>query len=121
MHDMLFEHQDALEDADLLRYAESLGLDRERIARELEAGAYTKAVRDDFRSGVRSGVNGTPTFFVNGVRYDGSWADEASFIRALREAARPATRDVGSAADARESAQTGASEATWRAAVDEAR
>jgi protein-disulfide isomerase len=42
-------------------------------------------VRDDFRSGVRSGVNGTPTFFVNGARYEGTWANEESFIRALRE------------------------------------
>ncbi|MDB4874300.1 MAG: Periplasmic thiol:disulfide interchange protein DsbA [Gemmatimonadetes bacterium] len=86
MHDLLFEHQDALGDADLLRYAQTLALDVARIARELEAGTYAKRVRDDFRSGVRSGVNGTPTFFVNGERYDGSWADEEAFVGALRGA-----------------------------------
>ncbi len=86
MHDMLFEHQDALEAEDILGYAKSLGLDTAQFARDLEAGTYAKRVRDDFRSGVRSGVNGTPTFFVNGNRYDGSWANEEAFIRALREA-----------------------------------
>jgi protein-disulfide isomerase len=90
MHDMLFEHQDALEPEDLVSYAESLGLDTARFASELEAGMYEKRVREDFRSGVRSGVNGTPTFFVNGERYDGSWTNEEAFIGALREAARQA-------------------------------
>jgi protein-disulfide isomerase len=87
MHDALFERQHALEDEDLARYARELGLDAARVARELEAGTHARAVRDDFRSGVRSGVNGTPTFFVNGERYDGAWADEVSFVRALRAAA----------------------------------
>jgi protein-disulfide isomerase len=100
MHDMLFEHQHALDDEDLIAYARSLGLDAERVARELEAGTYAKRVRDDFRNGVRSGVNGTPTFFVNGERYEGSWADEDAFIRALRDAARQASRDVPLTADA---------------------
>jgi protein-disulfide isomerase len=88
MHDLLFEHQDALEAKDLVSYAKSLGLDTAQFARDLEAGTYAKRVRDDFRSGVRSGVNGTPTFFVNGHRYDASWANEEAFIRALGDAAR---------------------------------
>lgn len=87
MHETLFEHQDALEAEDLVGYARSLGLDTERFAGDLEAGTYEKRVRDDFRSGVRSGVNGTPTFFINGERYNGSWANEKAFIGALREAA----------------------------------
>src|SRR2546423_14708391 len=70
MHDMLFEHQDALEAEDLLGYAKSLALDTAKFARDLEAGTYAKRVRDDFRSGVRGGVNGTPTLFVNGKRFD---------------------------------------------------
>jgi protein-disulfide isomerase len=90
MHDMLFEHQDALEPEDLVGYAKSLGLDTARFARDLEAGTYAKRVRDDFRNGVRSGVNGTPTFFVNGVRYNGSWANQEAFIGALRDTARQA-------------------------------
>jgi protein-disulfide isomerase len=91
MHDAIFEHQHALEDKDLVRYARSLGLDAERLARELEAGTYAKRVRDDFRSGVRSGVNGTPTFFVNGERHEEPWADQGAFIRALRRVAERAT------------------------------
>jgi protein-disulfide isomerase len=88
MHDVIFEHQDALEDRDLVRYAETLGLDAVRVARELEAETHAARVRADFRSGVRSGVNGTPTFFVNGKRYEGLWEDAATFIRALRHAAQ---------------------------------
>lgn len=91
MHDTLFEHQDALEPEDLVGYAKALGIDTERFASELETEGYEKRVREDFRSGVRSGVNGTPTFFVNGSRYDGSWANAEQFIEALREAAINAT------------------------------
>jgi protein-disulfide isomerase len=90
MHDTLFEHQHALEDADLVRYAEAIGLDAGRFARDLEAGTYARRVRDDFRSGVRSGVNGTPTFFISGQRYEGAWADQGAFIRALLDEAERA-------------------------------
>ena len=90
MNDMLFEHQDRLELQDLVGYAKTLGLDIRQFQRDLEAGTYAKRVRDDFRNGVRSGVNGTPTFFVNGERYNGSWANEEAFIGALRNAARGA-------------------------------
>src|ERR1700716_94570 len=90
MHDLLFEHQDALEAEDLIGYAKSLRLDVPKFAHDLDAGTYTKRVRDDFRNGVRSGVNGTPTFFVNGSRYEASWANEEAFIRALGDAARQA-------------------------------
>ncbi|HEV7596066.1 MAG TPA: DsbA family protein [Gemmatimonadaceae bacterium] len=90
MHDMLFENQTALEPDDLVGYAKSIALDITRFERDLEAGTFAKKVRDDFRSGVRSGVNGTPTFFVNGKRYEGSWANEEAFIGALRNATRGA-------------------------------
>ena len=85
MHDMLFEHQDALELEDLLGYADALGLDRVRVARELESGEYAQRVRGDFRSGVRSGVNGTPTFFINGARFDGNWGSPDEFIAVLAQ------------------------------------
>ena len=87
MHEMLFTHQQALEQEDLLDYAGKLGLDLPRFGKELTEGVYTKKVRDDFRGGVRSGVNGTPTFFINGVRYDGSWSDPEEFTAALTQAA----------------------------------
>ncbi len=84
MHDIIFERQHELEDEDLVRYAEEVGLDAARVRRELETEVHAARVRADFRSGVRSGVNGTPTFFVNGLRYDGSWESPAIFIRGLR-------------------------------------
>src|SRR5262249_32893047 len=69
-HDCLFENQQALEDEDLLRYAALVGLDIPRCVRDMREGRYLDRVRKDFLSGVRSGVNGTPTFFINGVRHD---------------------------------------------------
>ena len=86
MHDIIFAHQDALEDLDLIRYAEQIGIDPDRAADDLANKTYEKRVREDFRSGVRSGVNGTPTFFINGERYNGPWADEIRFARALQDA-----------------------------------
>jgi len=83
MHDLLFEHQDALEDDQLIAYATTLGIDPEWAAQALTEGRYEPRVRADFASGVRSGVNGTPTFFINGVRYEGG-AD--TLLDALMEA-----------------------------------
>jgi len=85
MHDTLFENQDALEREDLLRYAKELGLDADRLSRDLRSKGVEERVQSDFSSGVRSGVNGTPTFFINGVRFDESW-DEESLVSALRAA-----------------------------------
>jgi protein-disulfide isomerase len=87
MHDRLFENQDRLRDPDLVGYAKALNLDAARVAKELAAGTHEPRVRRDFASGVRSGVNGTPTFFINGVRHDGPW-DLASLLEALRSAQR---------------------------------
>lgn len=72
MHDALFENQGALEDEDLAEYATELGLDVTRLIREVTSSVYAPRIREDFKSGVRAGVNGTPTFFVNGERYDGA-------------------------------------------------
>jgi protein-disulfide isomerase len=85
MHDMLYENQQALEPENLVEYATTLGLDIPRFKREMNEHVYTSRVKDDFRSGVRSGVNGTPTFFINGERYNGSY-DVRSMLAALREA-----------------------------------
>jgi protein-disulfide isomerase len=83
MHDTIFENQDALEDEDLLRYASEIGLDVTAFARALRSGQFAPRVKQDFLGGVRSGVNGTPTFFVNGERYDGDWANARTFARDL--------------------------------------
>ena len=87
MHDLIYENQQSLSDADLVAYATELGLDTDRARRELKDGIWAKRVRADFRSGVRSGVNGTPTFYVNGSRFDGDWSDPEAFVAALRTAA----------------------------------
>jgi protein-disulfide isomerase len=100
MHDALFEHQEALEAEDIIGYAKSLGLDMVQFGKDLQNPTYAKRVRDDFRSGVKSGVNGTPTFFINGSRYEGSWANEKAFIDALQEAAQQSGRGVRTTADA---------------------
>ena len=73
MHDLLYESQQHLEAADLHRYAEQLGLDVGRFDNELARHVHAERVREDFMSGVRSGVNGTPTFYLNGVRHDGDY------------------------------------------------
>jgi protein-disulfide isomerase len=86
MHDLLFENQNALEDEDLLVYANAIGLDARRFVIELENGVYTPQVRAHFLSGVRSGVNGTPTFFINGWRHEGSF-DLESLLGAIAAAA----------------------------------
>jgi len=86
MHDTLYENQQALEDSDLVGYAEALGLDASQFEDELRRHAYKARVRQDFMSGVRSGVNGTPTFFINGVRFDDSW-DVDTLTDALKAAA----------------------------------
>jgi protein-disulfide isomerase len=73
MHDTLFENQQALEDEDLVSYAAALDLDPDRFQFELFNGIHRPRVRQDFIDGVRSGVNGTPSFFINGERHDGPW------------------------------------------------
>jgi formate-nitrite transporter family protein len=73
MHDILYERQDALEDADLMAYAAELRLDTDRFGKDLSQAVYEKRIQEDFLGGVRSGVNGTPTFFINGGRHDGAF------------------------------------------------
>jgi protein-disulfide isomerase len=84
MHDLLYENQDALDDRDIVNYAAELGLDVRRIVSDIVSGAHAGKIRQDFVSGVRSDVNGTPTFFINGMRYDGP-RDVYSMLQALQE------------------------------------
>jgi protein-disulfide isomerase len=73
MHDLLFENQDQLGDSSLVRHAAGLGLDKAAFQHKLGAHEAEPRVKEDFIGGVKSGVNGTPTFFINGVRYDEPW------------------------------------------------
>lgn len=91
MHDALYVHQrdsrTALSDQHLARYAAEAGASADAVLADLAADAYVDRVQADFTGGVRSGVNGTPTFFVNGVRFDGDWTDAEGFAAALEAAA----------------------------------
>jgi len=73
MHDLIFENQDRLGRPLLFALTEELGLDPQGLRDALTAGQFEPRVRRDFLSGVRSGVNGTPTFFVGEQRHDGPW------------------------------------------------
>ena len=88
MHDHLYEHQSHLEDNDLRRYAEELELELETFDSELAEHRHSARVREDFMSGVRSGVNGTPTFYINGERHDDSYELETLLSATQRAAAR---------------------------------
>lgn len=87
MHDTLFENQPALDFDSLVGYAEDLGLELERFTTQLENRVYASRVREDFLSGVRSGVNGTPTFFINGRRHEGSF-DFETMLEAIQARVR---------------------------------
>ena len=77
MHDLLYENQEALTNEDLLAYAQEAGLDVVQFRTEFESDAVSQKVGSDFESGIRSGVNGTPSLFVNGEKYEGDWQDGA--------------------------------------------
>jgi protein-disulfide isomerase len=76
MHDAIFENQQSLSPELLLSLAQKLGLSDDELRDALESDKYQPRVREDFEGGVRSGVNGTPTFFINGRRYDGPFEYE---------------------------------------------
>ena len=97
MHDALFEHQRdsssaladrALADRALADYATRVGARGEQVTLDLANDTLEGRVQGDFTSGVRSGVNGTPTFFINGERFDGNWTDVDAFTVALQRAAQ---------------------------------
>ncbi len=84
MQEALFDHQGELDESHLIQYAAEIGLDVEHFERELKEGVYAEHVSEDFHSGIQSGVNGTPTFFINGERYEGAW-DFESLIEAIEK------------------------------------
>jgi len=92
MHDLLFEQQPALTPRDLAEYANVLGLDVDRFIREIRSELHLRKVKSDFQSGVRSGVAGTPTFFINGERLEADWGPE-SLRSALQNALEQSRRE----------------------------
>jgi len=87
MHDHVYEHQDELEPDILPVWAEEIGLDLDKFGNALKQGLVIKRINDDRASGIRSGVNGTPSFFINGTRYDGE-SDYHSLHEELEETIR---------------------------------
>jgi protein-disulfide isomerase len=73
MHDVLYKNQRSLGDEALRTYVTDVGADLKKVEEALESGAPRDRVQADLEGAIRSGANGTPTFFVNGLRYDGSW------------------------------------------------
>jgi protein-disulfide isomerase len=94
MHDLLYENQQRLGAPDLLGYARQLGIDLAEFRRVLAGHGPYLRVRADFQRGLRDGVRGTPTFFLNGRRYADSW-EEPEFGEAIASAIAEARRDVG--------------------------
>jgi protein-disulfide isomerase len=85
MHDLIFENQSVLSDHLLGELSQELGLDATSLGTSLRSGTFFERVQRDFFGGIRSGLNGTPTFFINGVRHDDSF-DLDTLADALLEA-----------------------------------
>lgn len=87
MHDMLFENQENLEDSHLIRYAEKIGLDLKRFEKDFGSDLYYHKVNADYESGERNGVDSTPTFFINGKKFEGNWMNPQfiEYLKALAE------------------------------------
>ncbi|HSU67993.1 MAG TPA: thioredoxin domain-containing protein [Tepidisphaeraceae bacterium] len=90
MHDLLFENQQHLEDADLVADAKSIGADASRFQQDLASHRFLSHVQEDFRGAMRSGVKGTPAFFINGERYTGVY-DLEPLLEVIRDAASRST------------------------------
>src|ERR1700744_1843107 len=84
MHDYIFEYRSRLPLTPFDAFAKALGLDSEKLISDMQDPALSARVDADFDSGLHSGVNGTPTFFINGKRYDDSW-DEESLLAHLQQ------------------------------------
>lgn len=79
MHDIIYENQKALDDENILRLAQKIGLDTKRFEQDILENDLAAKVEKDFESGIRIGVNGTPSFFANGKKYEGELDEEELF------------------------------------------
>jgi protein-disulfide isomerase len=80
MHDAVFENQKALDDEAIFLLAKIIGLDLELFSNDIQQKELLRKVEKDFESGMRSGVNRTPSFFINGTKYEGSWEENDLLI-----------------------------------------
>ena|SRR2546423_7611357 len=88
MHNMIFDHQPELSEFAFSEFAQELGLNMPAFRMDLQDHAIVEKVESDFESGVRSGVNGTPSFFINGSKYNGGY-DYASLASSIEEKLLP--------------------------------
>jgi protein-disulfide isomerase len=88
MHDLMFEQQDLLEPDIVPVWAEKIGLNLEKLGNDIQDGSVAARIKEDRRSGIRSGVNGTPTFFINGRRHDAA-PDYDALLAALEAELAP--------------------------------
>lgn len=84
MHDYLFEHQQALDDNHLSKYAAALGIDTDKFRKEMSGHNYASQIDKSLGEGIASGVEGTPTFFINGVKHNDSW-DQETLLAAINK------------------------------------
>ena len=76
MHEMLFSHQQELENGYLVEYADRLELDIPKFLQDITRKVYVDRINEDIESGIRSGVTVTPALFINGIRYTDRWIIE---------------------------------------------
>jgi protein-disulfide isomerase len=89
MHDLIYEQQEKLSRMGIIEFAMKLRLNIQEFKKDLQDPTLQQKVESDFESGVRSGVNGTPSFFINGTKYNGSY-DYSSLSKAISEHLQPA-------------------------------
>ena len=96
MHDIIFENQEKLRPSAIISFGQMIDLNIEQFKNDLADQNLIQKVDSDFESGIRSGVNATPSFFVNGVKYNGSWEEEAfeSFLWEKIMTANPGKQEV---------------------------
>ncbi|RYD77709.1 MAG: DsbA family protein [Sphingobacteriales bacterium] len=85
MHDAIYENQYRLSEELFVELAETIGLDLDRFTEDSEADETQQKIEDDFESGIRSGVNGTPSFYVNGTKFDGGVMDLYQMLKESAE------------------------------------
>jgi protein-disulfide isomerase len=84
MHDGIYENQESLGEELILELAKTIGLDIKKFREDLEKHKFAERVKKDFMGGVRSGVNGTPGIFLNGIQYPGA-LDKMNVLRFLKQ------------------------------------
>jgi protein-disulfide isomerase len=87
MYDYIFHHQHTLEDTDLLLFAKAVGLDTAKFTADMDEHRFLSRIEEDVESGIQSGVEGTPSIYLNGVQYQSSWEHDPLLAAITRASA----------------------------------